>query len=119
MAWTFNTSGSAISKAGANANATIVASGSTLAFWSDEAESMICSEARFDLITNFATVTSSGKQILSMVATAYIAQKIIGYQPEAIGTTESTLRINLLENDIRRGLKQLNEDKVKTYLNIT
>lgn len=119
MAWTLCTSGAAIASAGANANSTIIASGATLALWSDAAESMACNEARVDVVTAFGTMTSAGKQILQDITASHIAQKIIGYEPEAIGTGGATLRLNILENNIRRGLKQIKEGKIKDYLGAT
>lgn len=119
MVWTLCTSGSAIVKAGANANSTITASGSALAQFSTEAEALICNAARIDLVTNYASLTAEGKEILSSIASSYIGQQIINYEPEAIGTIGAALRLNLLETNISRGLKQISEDKIKTYLNAT
>ena len=119
MSWAFCTSGAAIAKAGINVNSSIVASGGALANWSDEIESMICDEARVDLITNFASLTESGKQVLQSISASYIGQQIIGYDPEAIGKSGATVRVNFLENNIRRGLAQIKDDKVKTYLGAT
>jgi len=119
MSWTLHTSGGAVSTAGANANSTITVSGSTLELWSDEAESMCCNEARVDLVTNYSTLTASGKNILQSICDAYVAQKIIGYEPEAIGNTGAALRLNILQNQISTGLNQIKEEKVKTYLNAT
>ena len=118
MAWTLCTSGAAISKAGANVNSTIIASGATLANWSDEAESLASSIARSDVVTNFASLTAHGKQIFQELTSSHIAQKIIGYEPEAIGTTASNVRLNLLENNIANAKKQMKEDKNKTYLGV-
>lgn len=119
MAWTLCTSGSAIVKAGANANSTITASGSSMAQFSSEAEALICNAARVDVVTAYASLTAEGKQILGSIASSYIGQQIINYEPEAIGTTGAALRLNLLETNISRGLRQISEDKIKTYMSIT
>jgi len=119
MAWTFCTSGAAVVKAGLNVNSTIVASGATLANWSNEAESVICDIARVDLITAFSSLTANGKEILQQLSSDMIAQKIIGYEPEAIGTTGATLRLNILENNIRRNINLIENDRIKTYLTAT
>ena len=116
MSWTMCTSGSPIARAGANANVDFAGSGTYAAEWSDEAEDMCCVESRVDLIANYSTLTSAGKKILQMITSSYIAQQFINYEPEAIGTTGATLRLNILENNIRRGLKQISDQKVKTYL---
>ena len=119
MAFTFCTSGTAIAKAGANVNSDIIVSGTPMTEWSDEAESICCNEARVDLLKNYSSLTSGGKEILSAITSSYIAQQIINYEPEAIGTSGATLRINILENNIRRGLKQIKDDNIKTYLGAT
>ena len=119
MSWTLHTSGGAIATAGANVNSDIVASGSILAIWSNEAESLCCNASRVDFITNYGSLTSAGKNILSTICDAYVAQKIINYEPAAIGTTEASLRLNVLQNQINTGLNQIEGDKVKTYLNAT
>ena|SRR3990167_2961485 len=119
MPWTLCTSGAAITKAGVNVNATIVASGAALEHWSDEAESSACTLARSDVVTNFGTLTANGKEIFQEYCSGLIAQKIIGYEPEAIGSFSATLRINLIEDNITTVANMIKEDKYKTYLGIT
>lgn len=119
MAWTLHTSGGAIATAGANTNTTINSSGSILAKWSDEAESFVCSTARVDLIDKYSSLKEAGKYILQSICDAYVAQKIISYETEAVGTTEATLRLNVLQNQINQGINRIEEDKIKTYLGAT
>lgn len=119
MSWTFCTSGAAVYKAGANVNSTVTASGAYLVNLSDEIESIICDVTRYDCITNYASLTANGKQLLASIATAYIASHIINYEPEAIGTTGAALRLNVLYNEISRGFKQLEDKNIKTYLGIS
>jgi len=119
MTWTLCTSGAAIAKAGANVNTTIVASGAALANWSDEAESLACSYARSDVVSNFSGLTANGKQVLQEFCASHIAEKIISYQPESVGKSSATLRLNVLENNIIESKKLLIEDRNKTYLGIT
>lgn len=121
MAFTLHTSGSAIATAGADVNSAYssYAEKTVIDKWSDEAESLCCNQARVDLVTNYATLTASGKVILSSICDAYVAQKIINYEPSAIGLNEAQIRLNVLQNQINTGLSQIQEDKVKTYLNAT
>jgi len=122
MSWTLCTSGAAIDTAGANTNTTIVNYGSskdTLDKWSDEAESLVCNECDYDVITNYASLTSSGKEILSTICCAYIAQKIIGYEPESIGVNGAALRLNLLQTHLSKGLAQIKDSNIKAYLTIS
>ena len=119
MSWTLCTSGSAIVKAGVNANSTITASGSTLAAWSDEAEADVCTLARYDVIANYATLTTDGKKVVGKYCSAYIAQNIINYDPDAIGRSTATFMLNILENQKGEFKQLVKDDKFKTYLNIS
>lgn len=119
MAFTVHTSGGATATAGANINAAIQGDDTTMDIWSNEAESMCSNEARYDVVTNFGSLTSSGKQILSSICNAYVAQQMIAYEPESLGLSNATLRMNLLQNHISTGLNQIGEDKIKTYLKIS
>jgi len=119
MSWTLHTSGGAIATAGANTNTDVNTSGSILAKWSNEAESFVCNTARVDFINDYGNLKDAGKYILASICDAYVAQKIINYEPAAIGTTEATLRLNFLQTQIAQGLNQIEGDKVKTYLGAT
>lgn len=119
MTWTLCTSGAAIVKAGASANTTIVASGGVLGDWSDEAESTISNIARYDVVSNFTNLTAEGKQILQQLSSALIAEDIINYQQSAYSTGEAISMLNVMENKIKRNIKLIDEDKIKTYLKIT
>ena len=119
MVWTLCTSGAALDKAGANVNSTISASGLALSNWSSEAESLACAIARYDVVTNFGDLTANGKQIFQDLCSSHIAQKIINYEPEAVGRSGSIIRLNILENNINTIKNLIKEDVHKTYLAIT
>lgn len=119
MAWTLCTSGSAIRKAGANANSTIVASGSALSDWSDEAEAYVCDITRVDVVTNFGSLTSNGKQILQTLCSSLIAQRIIGYDMSGYFSRQAETMLDILENEIDRCERLVKDEKVKTYLEAT
>lgn len=119
MTWTLCTSGAAIHHAGRNANSTLITSGSALADYSDEAEAFLCTHIRYDVVTNYGNLTSNGKKILSDTAADLIAEKIVRYDTNAYFTGEATLLLNVIENNIIRNLKLLEDDKYKGYLAIT
>ena len=120
MTWTLCTSGAAITKAGANANTVIVASGAALARWSDEAESEASTLARFDVVTGFGTLTANGKQIFQEFCSDRIAQKMIMYDMSGFTSrNEAIMMLNVLENNSDNVSKLIIKDKEKTYLNIT
>jgi hypothetical protein len=79
MSWTFCTSGSAIIKAGANCNSTIIASGSAMAKWSDLAEGRIMAETRRDWKTNFANLDTGIQGIIQDICSSLIAMNIVAY----------------------------------------
>lgn len=119
MAWTLGTSGSAIVKAGAFANSTITASGSALANWSDEAEAYICNICRVDVVSNFSSLTSNGKQILQTLFTSLVAQRIVAYDPTGYTSRQAETILDVLENEIGRCERLVKDEKIKTYLAVT
>jgi len=118
MAFTFTTSGAVKKTAGANVNTTIIADAAQLDLWSEQVEDEICAIARYDCITNYASLTTNGKKILGKIEDAKIAQYIISYEPEAIGTIGATLRLNFLQTQISHGIKNIDDGKIKSYLTI-
>lgn len=118
MAWTINTSGSAIAKAGINANATIITSGSYLYELSEEAEGYVCSLVRYDVVANWASLTSSGKKIFQKLTTAMIAQGIMGYDLSGWDLREAETMLDFLENNINDARKLLEDDKTRKYLGV-
>jgi hypothetical protein len=120
MAWTLCTSGAAIHKAGEDADATIIASGSALADYSDEAEALCCVVARSDVIGNYGTLTANGKKVFQDITSSYVAEQIIKWKPASYTSrAEATTMLNVLENNIQRNLKLIADDNYKTYLGIT
>ena len=120
MTWTLCTSGSAVRKAGVNADTNLTTSGSFLAQLSDETEGLICSIARSDVVGNFGTLTANGKEILGQLCSDVIGQEIISNNMEGYTSRfESTMMLNVLENRISKNKSIIKEDKNKTYLGIT
>lgn len=126
MSWTFTTSGAAIAKAGLTESTfnddsgDPRISGSVLLQWSDEAESLLCDTSRVDLVTNFASLTANGKQVLGNLASNLVGQKIAFFlRDEYASNREFETLLDIIENDVRRGLALISEDRVKTYLGAT
>lgn len=117
MAWTFCTSGAAISKAGANANSTIIASGAALERWSDEVEDTINGETRYDWTTNYASVGANFQQALGGVASAMIATNIMNYDMSGYTSRQEALTmLNVLDRTARLAMawlkKKENQEKM-------
>lgn len=127
MAFTFCTSGAAKLKAGAGKTSDMGTTSDSITptdldNWSDEAESVICGAARIDLIDkwNNNQLTESGKHILQMLESAMVAQNILAFDMSGyFSRQEAEIVLDVLENQIRRGLSQITEDKIKTYLKAT
>jgi hypothetical protein len=119
MSWGLCSSLAAVRKAGANANSTITASGAALASWSDEAEAVACAEARYDVVTNWASLTAKGKEIFQALTTALIAQNIISYDMSGYTSRmEAQTMLDVLENQVGRVLGEITDKNIKTYLAI-
>ncbi len=80
-AWTFCTSGSAIFKAGENADATAIADATNLAILSSEMQGRIIAETRRDWATNYSTLPNGIKDVLSLATSCLIANQIIKSNP--------------------------------------
>jgi hypothetical protein len=111
MSWTFCTSGAAIALAGKNANSTIIASGSTLAEWSDEVEGAIVSETRFDFKTSYSSVDTDTKNTLKETAAAMIAENIVSYDIGSYGNRTAETILDFLHQKASRNLKNLKDSK--------
>jgi hypothetical protein len=103
MAWTLCTSGAAIAKAGVNANSTIIASGSTLANWSSEAEARISSLIH----TNATTLATPISTALGDICSSMIAMNIIAYDTRGYLSREADTLMNFNDDIITKGLANL------------
>ena len=120
MSWTLCTSGSAIVKAGANANSTIVASGSSLAEFSDEVEGTICTKTRYNWVSNYSSITSQFKPILANIASDLIAMKIIGYDLSGWASKNEYLTmLNILKDNSDKCFDALEKDEYKKKMGAT
>lgn len=114
MSWTLCTSGAAIAKAGASASSTITGSGATLAEWSDEVEGTICTQTRYDWVTNYASVGAKFKPILADLASDMIATRIVAYDMSGFAQlAEAQTLLNVLENHLSRNLAALKREQIK------
>lgn len=120
MSWTLTTSGAVIIKAGANASSTATASGGLLLDLSDEVESYICSLMRSDVVSDYSSLTSNGKQILGRLASNLIAQQVIAYDTSGFfSRAEAETALDVLENSIRKDEAIVKDDKNKSYLGVS
>ena len=117
MSWTLSTSGAAISKAGLNANAAIIASVATLAKWSDQAEAQIAVLTRKNWVTDYAAVTTNFKPVLDDAVSDLIAMRIVNYDMSGYtGKREAETILDVLRDSFSRILSVLDKDNVKEVM---
>lgn len=117
MAETFCNSGHVKLKAGTNASTLTTAQYTDLI---NEAEDILCTISRNDLVTSYSTLTSNGKKILQATASSMAAQKVINYDMSGFTSRgEATMMLNVLQDEINRGMALIKDDKQKTYLGAT
>lgn len=114
MSWILCTSGSAVLKAGANANSTITISGSALAEWSNEAEGAICTITRKDWVADYSAVKANFRPVLADLASDMIGMKIINYDMSGYTSrAEAQTMLDVLDENINRNIKALIDEKNK------
>src|SRR3990167_7983359 len=100
MSYTLTTSGAIMIKAGKNRSSDI--SGTDLSLLSDFAEAFIFVSTREDWVTDYATVSTNAKPILSDVASSFAGNIWISY--EMSGYTSRSEAQTMLD---------INDDKIK------
>ena len=112
MSWTLTTSGSAVRKAGTNANSTIAVSGSALQDWSDMAEGRIVSETRRDWVDSYNSVDSGVKLLLADTASSLIAKQIISYDMSGYTSrAEAQTMLDVQEDTAQKGISAIKDFK--------
>lgn len=117
MSFTLCSSLAAIYKAGANADANVIASGAILSEWSTEVEGTICTTTRRDWVTDYASLEANLKPILSDLASDLMALKIISYNMEGYtGLNEASTMLDVLRDNATRNIEilklQENQEKL-------
>lgn len=111
MSWTLTTSGSAIVKAGTNANSTLIVSGTPLAKMSDEAEGYIENITRRKWVANHSGLDTGIKGVLSDVASSLIGMAIATNDPTGYLAREWDGVMNFNDDRITKGLSRLRDFK--------
>lgn len=106
-----------LKKAGANASSTATAEAYTNVFIK-MAEAQLSTSARYDWVTNYASVSTIGKQILKDAASSYAAVLAMNYQ--MVGYTsrqEALTMINILWAGFQKVINLLEKDnKYKEFI---
>lgn len=103
--------------AGINASATSTAEAYTNVFIK-EAEGMVCTMTRYDWVTNYASVSTIGKEILRDAVASYAAIKAINYDMSGFSSRqEALIMVNILWAIYSEVIKLLREDnKYKDFV---
>ena len=82
--------------AGANASSTSVAEAYTNVYIK-EAEGLLCAKSRYDWVTNYASISTIGKEILRDAVASYAAVKVVLYDMSGFSSRqEALIMINIL-----------------------
>ena len=103
-------------EAGANASATSTAEAYTN-YYIKKAEGKICLDTRYDWVTNYASVSTIGKEILREAVSCYAAIAVINYDMSAFTLQEAANMKNLLWARYIDIVKRIVEDnKYKEFI---
>jgi hypothetical protein len=109
-AGTLCTNGDVAKMAGQYANATSVAEAATNVYIK-MAEGKICLDTRYDWVTNYASVSTIGKEILRDTVSAYAAAKVINYNMDGFTSRqEALIMVNLLWAIYRENVSLITKD---------
>jgi len=98
-------------KSGAHGNATADAEAYTNVYIK-EAEGFICAQSRYDWVTNYASVSTIGKEFLRDVCSSLAALKVINYDMSGYTSrTEAQTMIDLNYAVVVEGINLLRDEK--------
>jgi len=102
-----------LEECGANANATYTTEAYTNKFIK-KAEGKIFAHSGYDWVTNYASISTAGKEFLRNLVSQYAAAKIIKQDMSGFTSRqEALILINFLWADIREDMKELVKDDFK------
>lgn len=114
------TSGAIILKAGALVNSTIAVSGSALKQFADDAEGVINTVARIDYSTDFAGLSTNKKLFLAGLCSDIAGFNLVDYDTsgyQSLGAAQT--KLDVLQNNINRGLSLIRDKKQTDFINST
>jgi hypothetical protein len=105
-----------LEECGANANATYTAEAYTNKYIK-KAESFICAQARYDYVTNYASVSTIGKEFLRDIASCYAAIKCIKQDMSGFfSRVESQVMLDVLWSSVVEGINLLRDDNYRIFV---
>jgi hypothetical protein len=105
-----------IEEAGANANATYTAEAYTNKYIK-KAEGVLCMLSGYNWVTNYASVSTIGKELLRDATSSYAAIKCIKQDMGGFTSRqEALIMINILWANWAQVIKEINKDTYKKYV---
>lgn len=105
-----------VKKAGANASTTATAEAYTNVFIK-EAEGFVCTQARYDLVTNYSSISAIGKEILRDIVSSLAAVKAINYDMSGFTSrTEAQVMLDANYNTAVEGINLLRDEKYRAFI---
>ena len=103
-------------KAGLNASTTATAEAYTNVFIK-MAEGYVCSNARYDFVTNYSSVSTIGKELLRDIVSSLSAIKAINYDMSGFTSrTEAQTMIDINYSIVVDGMNLIQDDKFRTFV---
>lgn len=106
-----------VKKSGANVSTVSIAEAYTNVYIK-QAEGKICLDTRYDWVTNYASVSTIGKEILRDAVSAYAAVQVINYDMSGFTSRqEALIMVNILWAIYRENVNQITKDnKYKDFI---
>lgn len=114
MAFTIISSADIVFKAGAGADATIIANSDFMEYISEAAEAWVMGQTKVDWVAKYSTLDAEDKLILSDVVGDKAAWRIVIYETKGyLSQRIVELQIDLLDQNIKQGIAALNQSALK------
>jgi hypothetical protein len=106
-----------VKKAGAFANATAIAEASTNVLIK-QAEGEICAACRYDIVTNYAGLSTIAKEFFRDIASSYAAVNVIQYDMSGLDTQQAMSMVNINWAIYSMGIKRCESDLFREFLGV-
>ena len=81
------------------------------------AEGFVCAQARYDYVTNYASVSAIGKEFLRNIVSSLAAWYVINYEMGGYTSgSESQVMLDINYATVVEGVKLLRDDKYKSFI---
>jgi hypothetical protein len=112
----FATTAEVQDKVGTNASSTYNVEAKINTYMAN-AEAEINATIRYNFSDNYSTLNADVKKILTNVSSAMAATDVLNADPSGIGQREYETRLDVLNNQINRGMAALKRKEVQTFMN--